>query len=147
MKKILVVLAILVIATTVYAGVANQINQQRTMFDSAQATLLSGTTGTTAAYTTNYVTFDYPMSSLGCDVLTSASATTGAVVTQFYVNQGTSTTIFDTTSAMTVTVTPSLTLQKMSTNWITGKPFRTVSAVITTPNGTTPVNISCSGVK
>ena len=145
MKKFFVSIAlILVLASIGYTAQLGIINAQRTQYDSGQVAFYSAATGTTAETTAGYAIFDYPQSSVGCDVMSGASGSTGIATVKFYVNQGTSTTIFDTSTYMTITVVPSLTASVLKTGFVANQPFRTIYATVTTPSKTTVMTVNCS---
>ena len=63
MKKILsyILIGLFLISTGIaFAGQANTFNNQTGLRPSSMTTLMTGSTGTTAATNSNYVIFDYP---------------------------------------------------------------------------------------
>lgn len=117
---------------------------------SQQVTLLSSTaTGTTSAYNTGLnFTFDAVMDHLSCDFITVASGTTGNTTYVIDANQGSSTTLFDSTTygILSFTQAGSASASVISSKTMTvDYPFRTIRATVTAPTITATYTINCSG--
>ena len=148
MKKIFAVLmicAVMVFSTAVFAGQATIYNRVSNG-TSAMVSLMSGSTGTTSAANTNYGMLDYPFRTVGCDVITYPTSSTGVITVLLYSNSS-GTTLFDTVTpaiASSFTITPSLTIPVMKTITKSQNPFRTIMGVVTSPVTTTKIDINCS---
>jgi hypothetical protein len=146
MKKIfalLIALAIMISTSVVYA--------EGTKLFSQQVTLYSAVVGTTAATTATAFTFDSPVKNIACDLISSPSTTTANTSFILYGNQGSSTTLFDSTAYITTaTLASSLTLTVMKTvNSQSGVhfPVRTISAVVTATSTTQRITLNCTGIQ
>ena len=153
MKKIfaVIVLLMLVVMTTVaIAGQANIFNRQNGGV-SGLTSLFSGPTGTTAATSTNYAIFDYPVNHMACDIITSPVASAQVLTFTLYSNV-TGTTLLDTTNNTiysSTTITPSTTANVMRSFTKSDFPFRFLQGTITTLNsGTTmSINVNCAAMQ
>lgn len=155
-KQFFAVIAIFAIMVSfvvpmVFAGQASIVNQQTGIRASAQTTLWSAATGTTAAITTNYATFDYPMNNLECDFVSGQSTTTDNITVAVQANQGSSTTLFDTAGTnigiASSTFAGSTSASTILTKGFSAKPFRTIVATVTAPTTTQVITISCSATQ
>lgn len=122
---------------------------------SQQVTLASGVT-TTATSSTVYpsggaFTFDYPVNNVACDVIAGlASAANTTVGVRIDMNQGSSVTLWDTSTSVTTSIASSTTVTalkgwKATTNL---SPVRTIRAVVTGQTSTAQgVTVNCTGTQ
>ena len=147
MKKILGLVLILCFVIVVPAMAV----ENGTSVKWGQVTLVSAATGTTSAVNYTY-TFDNVMKYIACDLITGISSGTSNVTLVINGNQGSSSTLFDSTAYLVAssTLASSATLTVMKTVTTASsvpKPFRTIQAVVTSPTTTQVITLNCSAIQ
>ena len=112
-----------------------------------QATLVNAATGTTSAVNYTY-TFDNVMKYIACDLISGPSTTTSNVTLVVNGNQGSSSTLFDSTAwliaSSTLASAATSVMKTVTTASSVPKPFRTIQAVVTSPTTTQVITLNCS---
>lgn len=146
MKKILALVLVMCFLAAPVMALENG-----TSVKTGQVTLVNAATGTTSAVNYTY-TFDNVMKYIACDLVTGISAGTSNVTLVINGNQGTSSTLFDSTAYLVASTTlasstTATVMKTVTTASSVPKPFRTIQAVVTSPTTTQVITLNCSATQ
>lgn len=137
MKKISVAVLCLILAVMVATAFAASGVQQ----GNQNVTLYSAVTGTTAATNSSIFTFDYPMTSIQCDLVVSPTFTSTMKID----SNITGTNVFDANNVLISTVT--LTTGQIRSGYASSRPFRTIRATTSAGTTTQLIQVNCAGMQ